>query len=224
MRRSPLTACDSEFDASHSDQPSTKGLTMLNRIAVVVAGLVLVGSACSAGDENSTPDLPEPNESVPEETAANTDTPTEAPESASPSVDLGAAGDAYLEIINPVNCAAKDLLAFEADNSLGDGTVDPARFDSYMTKWKALGDARQVAYRALLDAEWPADVDPEIVLLAKDWASGAQREQSISQSADVGLYNVAVQAMLANPPETSGNPGYIRALLNLGTAEETDRC
>ncbi len=49
-------------------------------------------------------------------------------------------------------------------------------------------------------------------------------EQELSEAADVGMFNVGLSALLANPIESQANPGYIRALLGLGPSEETDRC
>ena len=141
----------------------------------------------------------------------------------SPAEDLVAAGKRYLEIVNPVNCANRAELAIEKAHSLGDGTIDPAVLNEIQSAFGERAAARQTAFRQMLDYAWPSKVKNEIEVLAADWAKIAILEQQLADAYDLGAFN-SLAADVKSRPQGQGNPGLIRGLLGLGTAEETDQC
>ena len=142
---------------------------------------------------------------------------------AAPDEDLAAAGKRYLEIVNPVNCANRAHLAFEEAHSLGDGTIDPTVLNELQSLIGEKASARQTAFRQMLDYAWPSKVKSEIDVLAADWAKVAVLQQRLADAYDLGAYN-SLAADMKSQPQGQGNPGLIRGLLGLGTAEETDQC
>jgi hypothetical protein len=138
----------------------------------------------------------------------------------------GAAGDPgerYLAAINPVNCLVEELGRLERQASLGDGSFDAAVLPQVQDVWGRLASARRTAVRVLLNDSWPTDVDAEIRKLASIWAQAAERNQALADAYDLGVYNVTIQSFNNNPLDEP-NPGLIRALLNVGSAQETNRC
>ena len=137
---------------------------------------------------------------------------------------LNDAGIVYLEIVNPVNCANRTITELESANSLGDGTADPEALSELLSAFGKLAAARQIAFRSLMSEKWPDVVAPDIELLARDWAKAAIAEELISVAVDVGAYNVAGSSYLDLKSKSLANPGFIRATLGLGPADETDQC
>ena len=131
-------------------------------------------------------------------------------------------GQRYLEIVNDVNCTALEIDKLEKENSLGDGTVDPAVMDDLRNLYERLASFRERAVRELLGESWPNDVADEIDLIARDWTMAARQEQYISTTEDLGQYNLAVSKYIQLQP--SGNPGFVRAQLGVGPSSETNKC
>ena len=187
-------------------------------VIAVVAAMVLIGlvvrlaSTGGSGTNTQTPVASAP--------AAN----DAGSSSAGQPLDIDTAGRRYLEIVNPVNCAMKSLLAFEGEHGNGTTILDPSLFDDYMAQWSRVASARQGAYRQLVGETWPLTATADVSALARAWATQAQTEQALSESQNVELYNAAAQRMLDNSSGSTANPGMIRALLNLAPATETDRC
>jgi hypothetical protein len=138
-------------------------------------------------------------------------------------VDLASAGQKYLEIVNPVNCASRGLLAIEEANSLGDGTIDPSALGEIQAGFGLVAITKQTAFRQLLDYNWPSSVQSEIDILAADWARQASMYQQLADAYDLGAYNTTLTDFKAQPPG-AGNPALIRGLLGVGAAAETDQC
>jgi len=134
------------------------------------------------------------------------------------------AGNLYLEIVNPVNCAVFAITELENANSMGDGTVDPSALPEMKDLYSALGAARERAVRDFLEVEWPSTVAPDIEMLAREWSKAARAETGISTVVDLGAYNVAMSALLELWANSEANPGYIRSSLGVGPASETDQC
>lgn len=134
------------------------------------------------------------------------------------------AGNLYLEIVNPVNCAVSAITELENANSMGDGTVDPSVLPEMKDLYSALGAARERAVRDFLEVEWPSTVAPDIEMLAREWSKAARAETGISTVVDLGAYNVAMSALLELWANSEANPGYIRSSLGVGPASETDQC
>lgn len=133
------------------------------------------------------------------------------------------AGSRYLEIVNPVNCALERIQAIERGASLGDGSFDPMALGSVQAGFAELASLRRTAVRELLNEKWPGSVSGEMDAMAEMWALVAERERNLADAYDLGAYNLlAVQHM--NSPLEGANPGLIRAQLDLGSAEETNRC
>lgn len=135
---------------------------------------------------------------------------------------LEESGARYLEIINDVNCTVRRIFAIESENSLGDGTTDPAFLGEIQDLYGLLSDARVEAVRALVNEDWPESVATEVDLIARDWSVRARAERDASNAPDLGAFNLVVQGFSSLPSE--GNPGYLRTLLGVGTNDETDRC
>lgn len=135
----------------------------------------------------------------------------------------GEPGERYLAAINPVNCLIEELGRLERQASLGDGSFDAAVLPQVQDVWGRLASARRTAVRVLLNDSWPTDVDAEIRKLASIWAQAAERNQALADAYDLGVYNVTIQSFDNNPLDEP-NPGLIRALLNVGSAQETNRC
>jgi hypothetical protein len=142
---------------------------------------------------------------------------------ASVSRAAGDPGERYLAAINPVNCLVEELGRLERQASLGDGSFDAAVLPQVQDVWGRLASARRTAVRVLLNDSWPTDVDAEIRKLASIWAQAAERNQALADAYDLGVYNVTIQSFNNNPLDEP-NPGLIRALLNVGSAQETNRC
>lgn len=135
------------------------------------------------------------------------------------SVDFG---QRYLEIVNDVNCTFLEIDKLEKENSLGDGTFDPAVMDDIRNLYERLASFRERAVRELLGESWPNDVADEIDLIARDWTMAARQEQYISTTEDLGQYNLAVSKYIQL--QRSGNPGFVRAQLGVGPSSETNKC
>lgn len=142
---------------------------------------------------------------------------------ASVTAATGEPGERYLAAINPVNCLIEELGRLERQASLGDGSFDAAVLPQVQDVWGRLASARRTAVRVLLNDSWPTDVDAEIRKLASIWAQAAERNQALADAYDLGVYNVTIQSFDNNPLDEP-NPGLIRALLNVGSAQETNRC
>jgi hypothetical protein len=135
----------------------------------------------------------------------------------------GNPGERYLAAVNPVNCIVDELEQLERQASLGDGSFDPSVLPQMQGIWAKLASARRTAVRVLLNESWPSDVDAEIRELAGVWAQAAERHQALADAYDLGAYNLIIQNFTNNPLAET-NPGLIRALLNLGSSQETNRC
>lgn len=131
-------------------------------------------------------------------------------------------GQRYLEIINNVNCTYLEIIKLEKENSLGDGTFDPAVMGDMRKLYEKLASFREKAVRELLGESWPNEVATEIDLIARDWSAAARQEQFISTTEDLGQYNLAVSKY--TQLQLSGNPGFVRAQLVVGPASETNKC
>ena len=131
-------------------------------------------------------------------------------------------GQRYLEIVNDVNCTGSEMEKLEKENSLGDGTIDPAVMGDMRKLYEKLASFREKAVRELLGESWPNEVATEIDLIAKYWSTAARQEQFISATEDLGQYNLAASKYLQLQP--SGNPGFVRAQLGVGPASETSKC
>ena len=131
-------------------------------------------------------------------------------------------GQRYLEIVNSVNCTLLKIDKLEKENSLGDGTIDPAAMGDMQKLYEKLASFREKAVRELLGESWPNEVATEIDLIARDWSTAAIQEQFISATEDLGQYNLAASKYLQLQP--SGNPGFVRAQLGVGPASETSKC
>ena len=131
-------------------------------------------------------------------------------------------GQRYLEIVNDVNCTALEIDKLEKDNSLGDGTVDPAVMGDIRNLYEKLASFREKAVRELLGESWPNEVATEIDLIARDWSTAARQEQFMSTTEDLGQYNLAISKYIQLQP--SGNPGFVRAQLGVGPGSETNKC
>jgi hypothetical protein len=138
-------------------------------------------------------------------------------------VSKSAAGKKYLEIVNPVNCAIKAELKLEASISLGDGTLDPSYLKEIQAAYGKAADAKQTAFRQMLEFTWPTDVQGEMKIIAAEWAQDANTLQDIADAYDLAVFNEAV-TNLKNRPTPKANPGLIRGLLGVGPSTETDRC
>lgn len=134
------------------------------------------------------------------------------------------AGKLYLEIVNPVNCAARAIIELENENSLGDGTVDPSVLPEMKYLYSVIGSSRERAVRDLLGVAWPSTVAPDIEILAREWSKAARAEAGISTVVDLGAYNIAINSLLEFWSNSEANPGYIRSSLGVGPASETDQC
>jgi hypothetical protein len=135
-----------------------------------------------------------------------------------------AAGQKYLEIVNAVNCATKKRTELENANINDDGTVDIAAFDETIKLYGEIASYRQVAYRSLLNYEWPENVQAEIRNLASEWAKWAQEEQAISETVNIATFNTLVNDLIKKSNSSIANPGLVRGLLGLDSASVTDNC
>lgn len=133
------------------------------------------------------------------------------------------AGAVYLEIIQPVNCAAKVILDFQQENTMGDGTFGGS-LPELTSAMASLAAARQVAFRSLMSEKWPAVIASDIEIMAREWAKQANAEEFISTSVDRGMFNSRVAEYQDLRSKSTSNPGFIRATLGIGPASETDRC
>ena len=191
-----------------------------HHLQLLLAFSTLVIVSCSSADESKS-DLPIQESAAPMPTTdvvAIDD--TQAPTA---EVDIVSAGQKYLEIVNPVNCASRGLLAIEEANSLGDGTIDPSALGEIQAGSGLVATTKQTAFRQLLDYNWPSSVQSEIDILAADWARQASMYQQLADAYDLGAYNTTLTDFKAQPPG-AGNPALIRGLLGVGAAAETDQC
>ena len=186
----------------------------LSLIGVIVSLISCGGGSSSmVQEEGQTTEAPAPITTAPNSTAVETGTLT-----------VADAGTVYLEIVNPVNCAVHKATDLESANSLGDGTTDPSVLSELKSAYAAIGAARQVAFRSLMEQRWPDAIASDVETLARDWAKVAIAEESLSSAVDVGQWNVYMTAFLELRSKTTANPGFIRATLGVGPASETDRC
>ena len=188
------------------------------RLGLMFTLPLFVFVACSSADTSKPSSV---NQDPSTQSPSTDSTEVENSDVAAPDEDLAAAGKRYLEIVNPVNCAARAVRAIENANSLGDGTFDASALTEIQNAAGKMASARQTAFRQMLDYAWPSKVKSEIELLAADWAKLAVSEQLLADAYDLGAYN---SLNAETKPQGQGNPGLIRGLLGLGTAEETDQC
>jgi hypothetical protein len=134
------------------------------------------------------------------------------------------AGRLYLEIVNSVDCAYWEIVDIQNDNSLGDGTVDPAALFELQTMFGVLASARESAVRSFLDNSWPEVVAADIETIARVWSKAARAEFAISVAIDQSTYTLAMNSYNVLISESDANPGYIRSALGIGPASETDQC
>jgi hypothetical protein len=132
------------------------------------------------------------------------------------------AGANYLDIVNEVNCISKEIREYEDDNYVGNGSISIDSLGGLKPYYSRLSVAREEAVRNLLASKWPSTVAPEIEKLARDWSSFARVELSISRAPDVAVWNQLITK--ASEFNFESNPSFIRSLLGVGTAEETDDC
>jgi|LakMenE01Jun11ns_1017448.scaffolds.fasta_scaffold9776326_1 hypothetical protein len=191
-----------------------------HHLQLLLAFSTLVIVSCSSADESKS-DLPiqESAAPMPATDVVATDD-TQAPTA---EVDIVSAGQKYLEIVNPVNCAVKAELAIEEANNLGNMTVDPSVLGEMQSAWGVVASTKQTAFRQMLDYTWPSNVQSEIEILAADWAKQASYYQGFADAFDLATFNYKVAAYLELPPG-QGNPSLIRGLLGVGTSAETDQC
>ncbi len=191
-----------------------------HHLQLLLAFSTLVIVSCSSADESKS-DLPiqESAAPMPATDVVATDD-TQAPTA---EVDIASAGQKYLEIVNPVNCAARQALAIEEANSLGDGTIDASALGDIQTAAGLVASTKQTAFRQMLDYTWPSNVQNEIDTLAADWARQAGWYQQLADAYDLGAFNSILTDLKAQP-QGDGNPALIRGLLEIGTAAETDQC
>lgn len=133
-----------------------------------------------------------------------------------------ATGQTYLDIVNEVNCLVESMLTLERQNSLGDGSFNPAILPDAQLLLAKLADAREVAVRNLLNETWPVEVDAEIDLIARDWSKVARTELLLADAPDLGTYNQLADGYRSFTWE--GNPGYVRSQLGVGPASQTNDC
>lgn len=191
-----------------------------HHIQLLLAFSTLVIVSCSSADESKS-SLPVQDSAAPApvtEVVAleNTEAPTA-------EVDMASAGQRYLEIVNPVNCAVRQGLALEEANSLGDGTIDASALGELQTSAGLVASTKQTAFRQMLDYTWPSNVQNEVKTLASDWARQASWYQQLADAYDLGAFNTILLDFKAQP-QGEGNPALVRGLLGVGTAAETDQC
>ena len=186
----------------------------MKRITIASFGLVLLAVSCGSGTSTSSQIAGQSPE----------DTISESSASGASILTIEEAGIMYLEIVNPVNCANRVISDLENVNSLGDGTVDPAVLSDMKAAAGVLATAREKAVRSLLGQVWPSIVSPDVELIAREWSKAARAELAISESVDLGAYNLAISSYRDLNNNSQANPGFVRASLGIGPASETDRC
>jgi hypothetical protein len=191
-----------------------------HHIQLLLAFSTLVIVSCSSADESkSSLPIQDSSAPMPATDVVATDN-TQAPTA---EVDVASAGQKYLEIVNPVNCAIRSELAIEEANSLGDGTIDASALGDIQTAAGLVASTKQTAFRQMLDYTWPSNVQSEIDTLAADWARQAGWYQQLADAYDLGAFNSILTDIKAQP-QGDGNPALIRGLLEIGAAAETDQC
>jgi hypothetical protein len=188
---------------------------MSKKLFILSIGLASFAVSCSSGSMKSSQFEDQRSTVVSSEVSSGE-------ESGSSTVEE--AGQSYLEIVNPVNCASRVIVDLENSNSLGDGTVDPAVLSDVKAAAAVLASARETAVRSLLGQNWPSIVAPDIEVLARDWSKAARAEFAISESVDLGAFNLAISGYRELLSNSQANPGFIRASLGIGPASETDMC
>lgn len=139
-------------------------------------------------------------------------------------MSIEAAGQTYLDIVNNVNCAFKEVVKLQNANALGDGTVDLAALPDLQRAIKILSSEREAAVRSLVGTTWPEIVAADIETLAREWSLGARAELAISEAVDGATYTLEMNRYNDLTSSPKANPGYIRSVLGLGPASETDQC
>lgn len=182
--------------------------------------LVLLLSGCTSDSSTALPTGG--NANLETSSVVNADSGTTSVSESQPTLALSDAGSRYLSIVNGLNCMMRESQAFEKRNSLGDGTIDPTMISEAQVIWAKLASLREAAIREFLAEKWPAEVSNEIDLIARDWATVARIAVNLSKAPDVGVYNQIMAQSIAF--KASGNPGYVRAVLGIGPATETDQC
>jgi hypothetical protein len=191
-----------------------------HHLQLLLAFSTLVIVSCSSADESkSSLPIQDSAAPMPATDVVVTDN-TQAPTA---EVDIATAGQKYLEIVNPVNCANREARAIEEANSLGDGSFDPSVLGEMQAAYSLMASTKQTAFRQMLDYTWPSNVQGEMETLASDWARQAGWFQQLADAYDLGAFN-SIAADIKAQPQGDGNPALIRGLLGVGTAAETDQC
>jgi hypothetical protein len=131
-------------------------------------------------------------------------------------------GEAYLTIVNTVNCIRREIVRIEEENSVGENLVDVGYFYELTGLFRELSNARVVASRELFQIDWPISVKQEVLTLAESWEQFARIENDLGNSQDVPMYNRNYERYINN--NLPSNPQFIRSELNLGSSDITDRC
>jgi hypothetical protein len=131
-------------------------------------------------------------------------------------------GEAYLTIVNTVNCIRREIVRIEEENSVGENLVDVGYFYELTGLFRELSNARVVASRELFQIDWPISVKQEVLTLAESWEQLATIENGLGNSQDVPMYNRNYERYINN--NLPSNPQLIRSELNLGSSDITDRC
>ena len=131
-------------------------------------------------------------------------------------------GEAYLTIVNTVNCIRREIIRIEEENSIGEDLVDARYFYELTRLFRELSNARAIASRELFQIDWPISVKQEVLTLAESWEQIAMIENDLGNSQDVQMYNQNYERHINN--NYPSNPQFIRSELNLGSSDITDRC
>lgn len=131
-------------------------------------------------------------------------------------------GNAYLRIVNPVNCLMREIALMEEQNMVAEQRVDPQFFGELQRLFALLTEARSVASDELWKRDWPLSIKVDVETMANSWASLSHMERDIARANTIDEYNIAYFAWMNN--EFPSNPQFIRTQLGVGASEVTDRC
>lgn len=188
---------------------------LLNRTSLRTACLIAVLASCGYGSQDNLSGNRETDTAILQGSDA---------ESGNGDLSIEAAGQKYLDIVNNVNCAFKAVVNLQNANALGDGTVDLAALPDLQRAFRVLSSEREAAVRSLVGTTWPEIVAADIETLAREWSLGARAELAISEAVDGATYTLEMNRYNDLTSSPKSNPGYIRSVLGIGPASETDQC
>ncbi|CAB4633029.1 MAG: hypothetical protein F2612_02345 [Actinobacteria bacterium] len=172
--------------------------------SIFVTALLLVagcgGSSTSSSDSTA---------------AVNSETMTsEAPDS--PGISMEEAGQRYVEIVTPTNCALTRYSETENSYSIGNAQIDLSGIDELTGLVGEVASARQQAVEDLVRGEWPETVKSDIEQMAIFWAGVQRAEVTVSQSTDTGTWNDSIAQWKSKVASSdSGLSKIIRIKLSL---------